>query len=125
MVSCFRIAVVDDEPLMLRALRRLLRVHEVTAVEHAAELVEMIRAGREFDVIVTDMMMPGMTGADLYEAVQQLAPKLATRMIFITGGATTETAAAFLRSTSQPVLIKPLQQKALIAAIEAIALDGP
>lgn len=124
LVSCLRIAIVDDEPMILRALRRLLRQHDVTAVECPAELVALIRAGRELDVIVTDLMMPGMTGADLYDAIHQLAPKLAARIIFITGGATTQSAADFLARTSQPVLVKPVDQQALLATIERLARRG-
>lgn len=124
-VSCFRIAIVDDDALVLAALARRLRGHEVTTVTRAVELVEMIRAGREFDAIVSDMMMPEMTGADLYDAIHELAPCLAVRVIFITGGTTTAATSAFLRNTSQPVLMKPLDHEAFLAAIERVARESP
>lgn len=74
-----QILFVDDEPMILDGLRRMLRpMRDVWDVEFAnggAMALEML-ACQEFDVIVSDMRMPGMDGAQLLTAVQQLYPNI-------------------------------------------------
>ena len=67
-----------------------------------------IAKGDRYDVILCDLMMPVMTGMDLYAEVVRVAPKLVGRLVFMTGGAFTPRARAFLESVSNPCLEKPL-----------------
>jgi CheY-like chemotaxis protein len=103
-----RILVVDDDLLVRKAVQRsLARDHEVTAVSSASEVLERLAAGEHFDVIVCDLMMPSMTGMDLYETLAATSPALVERMVFLTGGAFTQRAAAFLARIPNRRLEKP------------------
>lgn len=67
-----KILVVDDSPFFRNLLAPLLSVagYEVTTVESAAEALELCEAGKDFDVIVSDIEMPGMSGFEFAEAVK-------------------------------------------------------
>jgi len=66
-----------------------------------------IEAGERYDVILCDLMMPQMTGMELHEALRLRDPALAARVVFITGGAFTERASAFLRDVPNACIEKP------------------
>ncbi|MBI5518403.1 MAG: response regulator [Deltaproteobacteria bacterium] len=103
-----RVLVVDDEPMIARAVQRTLSAdHEVLAVESAAEALRQIIAGAHFDVILCDLMMPQMTGMELHAVLSQVAREQAGRMIFVTGGAFTIAARAFLDEIPNQRLEKP------------------
>jgi PAS domain S-box-containing protein len=112
-----RILVVDDEPMILKSVRRTLEPHEVVEFTSARKALAALRAGERFDVIVCDLMMPEMTGMELYQALLELAPDQAQRMIFVTGGAFTARARAFLDEVENPRVDKPLDAANLRALI--------
>jgi two-component system NtrC family sensor kinase len=101
------ILVVDDEPMLLRSVRRLLPEYELVCLESAREALNLLDAGRSFDLIVSDLMMPEMTGIDFYEALCARHPEAARRVIFITGGALGELVGRFLGSVPNMRLEKP------------------
>jgi len=76
-----KLLLVDDDPVLLMLLTRLLnRIgHEVIAVENAAACLEKA-AAEHFDMIITDVMMPGMDG---YELTRRLRENPATREVRI------------------------------------------
>ena len=113
-----RILVVDDEPMITSAVRRTLAgEHDVTTLTSATAARDLIAGGERFDVILCDLMMPEMTGMELYRAVAELAPEQAKAMIFLTGGAFTQSARAFLDHTTNLHLEKPFESAALRALI--------
>jgi signal transduction histidine kinase/CheY-like chemotaxis protein len=113
-----RILVVDDEPMIGKALQRAMSdEHEVIATTSASQALESISAGESFDVILCDLMMPQMTGMDLHEALVRVAPEQADRMIFLSGGEFTERARAFIDTTSNKRLEKPFDVRRLQALI--------
>ncbi|WP_282609767.1 chemotaxis protein CheW [Pelagibius sp. Alg239-R121] len=67
-----KVLVVDDSPFFRNLLAPLLSVagYEVTTVESAADALELCDAGKQFDVIVSDIEMPGMSGFEFAEAVK-------------------------------------------------------
>ncbi len=101
-----RILVIDDEPSVATVLKRLLGDHEIEVANSGSEALARLAVDAKRDVVVCDVMMPGMTGADLFEVVQTRWPELASRFVFITGGTFTERTSAFLdgqvRSLSKP-----------------------
>jgi PAS domain S-box-containing protein len=121
-----RILVVDDEPNVTTALQRSLSSEHEVATANSAQVAlrMMVNEGGQFDLVLCDVMMPGMTGMDLYAEVGRQVPEMLGRMVFMTGGAFTPRAVAFLRDVPNPTLSKPLdlgQLRALVgrAAVEA------
>jgi PAS domain S-box-containing protein len=116
-----RILIVDDEPSLADLIQRLLqeRCHpEVAPSGRRALQIVAERGAQFFDVILCDLMMPGMTGMDLYAAVARQWPGLERRFIFMTGGAFTATAADFLSLARVPCIDKPFDVATLRAAVE-------
>jgi CheY-like chemotaxis protein len=106
--------------MIVRAIQRLLEgEHEVTLSTDPIAVVEQIRSGRRFDVILCDLMMPTMSGIDVYDAIRQMDENQARRMIFMTGGAFTQRAVEFLAATENARIEKPLERTTLRSAIRA------
>jgi CheY-like chemotaxis protein len=101
------VLVVDDEPAVGSVLRRVLREHQVTVVTQAKQALELLSLGEKFDVILSDLMMPEMSGMEFYDEVLQRFPALAPRMVFVSGGAFTPVADAFLERVSNELIDKP------------------
>jgi PAS domain S-box-containing protein len=108
-----RVLIVDDERSVGVTLGRVLTQHEVTLVTSAREALELIEAGTSFDVILSDMMMPGMSGMELYDQLARDRPHLAERMVFMSGGVFTPAARAFLERVPNQRIEKPFQISAL------------
>jgi signal transduction histidine kinase len=108
-----RVLVVDDEPLVGAAVRRALSGdHDVAVVGGGREALERLSA-EEFDAVVCDLLMPEITGMDLYEQVRARFPRLADRMVFVTGGAFTPAARRFVEENRERCLEKPFEMAAL------------
>lgn len=113
-----RVLVVDDEALVLAAVRRTLAPeHEVTTTTSAQEALSLVTAGAKFDVILCDVMMPFMTGMHLYAELCRVAPDQAERVVFVTGGAFTPRAREFLETSRNLRIEKPFELAALRAVI--------
>jgi PAS domain S-box-containing protein len=113
-----RVLVVDDEPVLVSALGRSLEPDfEVTVVESGREARRLLLEGPPFDVILCDLIMPGVTGMDLYDDVKRARPELCSRIIFMTGGTFTARAREFLSSVPNPALDKPFDLETLEALL--------
>ena len=112
------VLVVDDEPVIGRYIKLLLGEEQNVAYEGcAAGVLDRLRRGERFDVILCDIMMPEMTGIDLYGHVQSLAPDQAAAIIFLSGGAVTERAREFLAGVRNLIIDKPFEPQELVAII--------
>lgn len=122
-----RVLVVEDEQMLLKLVRRILQSgdHDVQCAANGREALACIGRGEEFNVIVCDLMMPNMTGMELYQALFARDPDLARRMVFVTGGATTSEARDFLRSIPNLVVSKPFQKEALLEAVQLVLAMPP
>ncbi len=115
-----QILVVDDEAKVLSMLDRVLsRRHDVTLTSDGAEALALITKGRRFDLVLCDLMMPDVTGMDLFERVTEIAPDQAGAFVFLSGGAVTERGAAFLEAHADRRLDKPFQLEDLEDMIAA------
>jgi CheY-like chemotaxis protein len=113
-----RVLVVDDEPMIATAIGRTLSFeHEVVVSSDAADALERILSGERFDVVLCDLMMPQMTGMDLHAALTENAPDQAERMVFLSGGAFTTAARAFLDEVPNERLEKPFDTRQLSALV--------
>ena len=116
-----RILVVDDEPMIGMAIRRTLqREHEVVALTSAREAQARLTSGEPFDLILCDLMMPEMSGMELHQAVADHSPGLAGRMVFLTGGAFTANARAFLNHVPNHRVEKPFSTQELRGLVQSL-----
>jgi PAS domain S-box-containing protein len=114
-----RVLVIDDEPTIGTLLRRVLGTRYDVSTEALAEgALARLRGGARFDAILCDVMMPQMSGIDLYRALTELDADQARRMVFMTGGAFTPHAQAFLRTSSNRCIDKPIDARFLRTLID-------
>jgi signal transduction histidine kinase/CheY-like chemotaxis protein len=120
------VCIIDDEARYAESLRLLLgRDHDVTLEPCAERALELLSSGTPFDVVLCDLMMPGKTGMDLYEALTMRSSPLRERMVFITGGATSERAREFLARPEIRYVEKPVEVAELRALIDEVASAAP
>lgn len=120
-----RVLIVDDEPGLAEAFAMSLPEHTTTTATSGVEALACIDA-QEFDVIVCDMSMPEMDGPGLHAVLSSKDADLASRMLFVTGGAFTSQAHDFLREKAEHVLFKPVSARSLRGLVaELLAKRGP
>jgi CheY-like chemotaxis protein len=121
-----RILAVDDEPRVRRLLERALAEdhHEVVTVASGEDALEVLDR-QEFDVILTDLRMPDMTGMSLYEHLSTRRPELAERVVFFTGAALTDQQEDFFRRVGRIVLRKPFHLEELRGAVRQALAELP
>ena len=73
----------------------------------------------DFDLILCDIMMPELTGADVYQRVARARQELAEKFVFMSGGAFTSDTRQFLASTAAPLLDKPFRIDEVRALLNA------
>jgi CheY-like chemotaxis protein len=102
------VLVIDDEEPLAAAIRRYLGGdHDVTAVLGGSAALDLMAAGKRYDLVLCDLMMPQVTGMEVYDRVLALDPAQAARIVFLTGGAFTPSAREFLDSVKNRRLEKP------------------
>jgi CheY-like chemotaxis protein len=112
--------VVEDEPLVGRAIARMLEAHhEVRVATTAADAFRRLEAGERFHLVLCDLMLPDTTGMELFERLGRTVPRVLPRVTFMTGGAFTEDAQRFLETRQVPSLLKPLDAAVLLGRIAA------
>jgi len=119
-----RVLLIDDEPMIVRvASRALSRLFEVEGVTDAREALRRISAGKRYDLILCDLMMPGLTGMDFHEQLAATAPALLPRLVFVTGGAFTPRAVQFLAQVPNCRVEKPFDPAALVRLVHELTDD--
>jgi CheY-like chemotaxis protein len=122
------VLVVDDEVAVGNTLKLVLQSeHDVELATSAHDALELLSKG-DFDAVVCDLMMPGMTGLDLHETVRQSYPWLEERMVFMTGGALMSDSEGFLSRLKNPLLEKPFDIALIretLRRLVAAAKDDP
>jgi CheY-like chemotaxis protein len=106
------ILVVDDEEAILTAVRRALRSHTVTVAANGNEALQRIQE-EAYDLVLCDLMMPGMTGMELYRTLTESDDPMRERLVFMTAGGFTSDVRHFLASVTNGVLHKPFDVKTL------------
>ena len=112
-----RVLVIDDEPLVGRALARLLHDHDVTVVHSVAEAALQLAEDSAFDLLLCDLMMPDGLGDVLLADLQRRWPKLVERLWFMTGGPFSADMEAFAESHRERLLNKPFSRQQLLAIL--------
>lgn len=114
------ILLVEDDQSALRAVVRGLEAEgfAVAGFSDAKQALAWLGAN-DADLVVTDLMMPGMSGWEFAEALEQTHPELRKSLVVLTGGASTREAQELVRDSSLLVLEKPITRQALASALRA------
>jgi CheY-like chemotaxis protein len=103
-----RVLVIDDEPAIGVAIERLLgKAHEVVALTDPVEALARLRRGERFDLILCDVMMPRLSGPELFESVEKDAADAAGSFFFLSGGAFNPSAHDFVEKHRKRLVEKP------------------
>jgi signal transduction histidine kinase len=114
-----RILVIDDELKIGEVIAHVLSArHEVVAVQEAQRAIDLLEDGQTFDLVLCDLMMPNIGGPEVFEAFGRW-PAMLQALIFMTGGAFSDDADAFLKRAQRPVLYKPFTASELEAMVDA------
>lgn len=114
---------LDDDLAVLTGYRRALSSDEVVGeyLTSADQAMRRLSAVEPPDVVVTDLMMPGMNGMELYRRALELDPTWRHRFVFITGAGSLNQVAEFLRRVGGRALEKPVDIRRLRDAIRYAA----
>lgn len=103
-----RVLILDDEPFIAGLCDRTLRgEHDTLVLTSAMAALSRIEGGDDFDLILCDLMMPDMSGMELFDVLEQRFPALSERVIFLSGGAFTPAARSFRERVPNLFLDKP------------------
>lgn len=114
-----QVFLVDDDPVFSRSMRRAMKPHEVRTAAAASEAeVALFDPSYSPDLIVCDVFLPGRNGDTLHARIASRRPELASRFVFVTGGALGKNEAEYLRNSGCPTLFKPVELKTLKELLE-------
>ena len=80
-----RVLVVDDEPLIREMVCDALSAHEVTAVSNGRDALEQLLT-HDWELVLCDMILPEISGLDVYRELEQKRPEILDKLVFMTGG---------------------------------------
>lgn len=103
-----RVLVIDDEPVLLRGLKRSLSEHDVLTATSVSQGIQLY-ISHDFDIVFCDLMMPDSNGLEFYSHLCQLGPEHASRLVLMTGGVFAERLGCSLSEVSSPCILKPFR----------------
>jgi len=119
-----RALIIDDEAPVRNPIRRFLERRGWTVEEAEDGTLGLARLlapdGLGFDLILSDLKMPGLSGLELHDRLLKDRPELMARLVFITGDVVSTDVADFLRKTARPVLEKPFELVELEIVVERV-----
>jgi PAS domain S-box-containing protein len=119
-----KILMVDDEESIRNFVDELLTGEGciVEVVDNGAEAMEKLAKG-DFDAILCDIKMPGVSGKELFDFIKENKPKLVDKIVFITGDLLSEDTEKFMKETGSSFIEKPLQIDSLIEVVQNLFKD--
>jgi PAS domain S-box-containing protein len=120
------ILVVDDEEMIVELYLQLLQAlgHSIDTASTGVEALRKIEE-RDYDLVITDIKMPRMSGIQLYEKTMEIKPAMRRRFIFITGDMNSLTSKQFSTVTDNPCLLKPVNIEKIEATIREVLAANP
>lgn len=112
-----RVLVVDDDEPLLGTLRDVLGGYEVHTAGNSEQALDLLW-DNDYDVIVSDVRMPGIDGRGLHVAIAAHLPQFLPRLILITGDWGNRETVEFLAGTPVPVLRKPFDMVEFLGRVE-------
>ena len=120
-----RVLVVEDEYAVAAGLRLLLeQEYQVDVASTGQEALAKLSSGATFDAVLCDLMMPGMSGIELFRILRAKSPGLEEKLVFMTGGAFTPEAEAFLEEIENPRVEKPFDFASVDELLRLAAARG-
>jgi two-component system NtrC family sensor kinase len=121
----WRLLLVDDEPGILDVMSEALKSvgYRADTASNGAEALAQI-ASQEYDLIISDLCMPEVTGEELYSAISQSHPHLQSRIIFVTGDTVSPATRRFLEQSRTRWLSKPFQISDIERLVASCLCDG-
>jgi len=121
-----RILVVDDEASIVDILYDVLRLdgHRIETALNGRLALKKLQQ-EHFDVVISDLKMPGMSGQELYESMKRMKSDLLRRIIFTTGDVANQETEGFLRRSGNPYLQKPFDLNEVRRLVQEILAGGP
>jgi CheY-like chemotaxis protein len=114
-----RVLIVDDNAAAAGTMgTALASAYEVTILGDATEAVALIASGVRFDVILYDLGMRGMSGAEVFARLCALSTRQARRVVFLAGGTMPLGLAEFLSRVPNPCVQDPADLEALRALVD-------
>jgi DNA-binding NtrC family response regulator len=113
-----KLLVVDDEPDMLRLLTMIIKdktPYDLITTNNPVEALELAKKGG-FDIVITDLKMPGLDGIELLNAVRDFDPDIP--IIIITAYATAESATEAMDKNAFDFITKPFRKEQILFTIE-------
>jgi DNA-binding NtrC family response regulator len=113
-----KLLIVDDEPDMLKLLSMIIREkthYEAVTTNNPLEALELAKKGG-FDLVITDLKMPGLDGIELLEAIRRLDEDMP--VIFITAYGSVESAIETMQKGGFDFITKPFKKEQILFTIE-------
>ena len=122
-VPSYRVLVVDDDSEIAELLCEILNLagHEVDVADSGESALQLLTAAR-YDIVLSDIRMPGMDGTALYDVLSKQYPPLAARLAFVTGDILSPKVAEFLKRTGIPHLAKPFQPRQITDLVAQLGM---
>jgi two-component system NtrC family sensor kinase len=116
-----KILVVEDEPVVGKLCARILTSEgfDVDIVQNG-RIAKEVAIDKNYDICVSDIRLPEMTGIELHKLLKANHSPLAHRMIFITGDTMSASIQSFLQEADVSYLLKPFLPEDLITAVMKI-----
>jgi len=113
--------VVDDEPMILDLLIDILGEagHRVDSAANGGEACRKV-AARAYDLVITDVRMPQMSGTELYRKILALRPEMKGCIVFMSGDLIDDETARFLEETKAPSVAKPVEIAELLDTVSRV-----
>jgi two-component system response regulator HydG len=114
--NAVKLLIVDDETSHLESLRTVFarEGYDIAVASSGEEALEFFRKGRH-DLVLADLMMPGMSGIDLLRAVKSMAPQ--TEFVIMTAYGTVDTAVEAMKEGAYDFVTKPIKLKSIVKTV--------
>ncbi|MBN1161682.1 MAG: response regulator [Dehalococcoidales bacterium] len=116
-----KILLVEDELVIGRLFRRVL-IEEGFDVDFVQDglVASEVADSKNYDLLISDIRLPGITGIQLYEKLKANKPELSQHTIFITGDTMNIDIQLFIRESGMPCLVKPFAPEELVRAVKKL-----
>jgi DNA-binding response OmpR family regulator len=116
-----KILLVEDELVIGRLFKRIL-IEEGFNVDFVQDglIASEVADNKDYDLLISDIRLPGITGIELYEKLKISQPELSLHTIFITGDTMNVDIQLFIKESGMPCLVKPFAPEELVKAVKKI-----